>query len=116
MSVVKINAIEVPEGAGPELEKRFAARLGAVDGSPGFEEFCLLRPTAGESRYFVYTRWATEEDYQVWSSTRAQGAHAGPPGRRPQDPSGHWRFPVGVRGRVPDHGMTATPAAAGVAR
>ncbi|MBO0855900.1 MAG: antibiotic biosynthesis monooxygenase, partial [Nocardia sp.] len=23
MAVVKINAIEVPEGAGPELEKRF---------------------------------------------------------------------------------------------
>ena len=31
MSVVKINAIEVPEGSGPELEKRFAARLHAVD-------------------------------------------------------------------------------------
>jgi len=73
MSVVKINAIEIPEGAGPELESRFAARLGAVDGAPGFEEFCLLRPTAGESRYFVYTRWATEEAYQAWSATRAQG-------------------------------------------
>ena len=32
MAVVKINAIEVPEGAGPELEKRFANRLHAVDG------------------------------------------------------------------------------------
>ena len=31
MSVVKINAISVPEGAGPELEKRFAARKHAVD-------------------------------------------------------------------------------------
>ena len=30
MAVVKINAIDVPEGAGPELEKRFAARAGAV--------------------------------------------------------------------------------------
>ena len=30
MSVVKINAISVPEGAGPELESRFAARAGAV--------------------------------------------------------------------------------------
>ena len=85
MSVVKINAIELPEGAGPELEKRFAARLGAVEGSPGFEEFCLLRPIAGESRYFVYTRWATEEAYQEWSATRSQGAHGGPPseGSRP---------------------------------
>ncbi|SDO21879.1 Heme-degrading monooxygenase HmoA [Nakamurella panacisegetis] len=78
MSVVKINAITIPDGSGPELEQRFAARLGAVDGSPGFEEFCLLRPTAGETRYFVYTRWASEEDYQAWAATRAQGAHAGP--------------------------------------
>lgn len=86
MSVVKINAIEVPEGAGPELEKRFAARLGAVEGSPGFEEFCLLRPTGGESRYFVYTRWESEEAFQQWSTTRSAAAHAGPPadgGRRP---------------------------------
>ena len=39
MAVVKINAIEVPEGAGPELEKRFANRLHAVDGQPGFISF-----------------------------------------------------------------------------
>ncbi len=44
MSVVKINAIEVPEGAGPELEARFAARKHAVDSSPGFQGFQLLRP------------------------------------------------------------------------
>ena len=37
MSVVKINAIEVPEGSGHELEARFAARRHAVDGEPGFE-------------------------------------------------------------------------------
>jgi heme oxygenase (mycobilin-producing) len=37
LSVVKINAIHVPEGAGPELEARFAARKHAVDGQPGFE-------------------------------------------------------------------------------
>ena len=29
MAIVKINAIEVPAGAGPELERRFAARHGA---------------------------------------------------------------------------------------
>ena len=49
MAVVKINAIKVPEGAGPELEKRFAARLGAVDDQPGFLGFELLRPVAGDS-------------------------------------------------------------------
>ena len=77
MSVVKINAIDVPDGAGPELEARFAARLGAVEDAPGFEEFCLLRPTAGETRYFVYTRWADEQAFQDWSATRSEGAHRG---------------------------------------
>jgi heme-degrading monooxygenase HmoA len=77
MAVVKINAIEVPEGAGPELEKRFAARHGAVENSPGFLGFELLRPVAGETRYFVYTRWETEEDFQAWSNGSAKEAHAG---------------------------------------
>ncbi|MDJ0496542.1 MAG: antibiotic biosynthesis monooxygenase [Acidimicrobiia bacterium] len=78
MSVVKINAISVPEGAGPELERRFAARLGAVEQMPGFEGFELLRPTAGETRYFVYTRWATEEDFRSWiESQQFQHGHSG---------------------------------------
>ena len=77
MAVVKINAIEVPEGAGPELEKRFAARLGAVDDAPGFLGFELLRPVSGETRYFVYTRWETEEDFQAWAGGSAKEAHAG---------------------------------------
>lgn len=57
MSIVKINAISVPEGAGEELEKRFAARQNAVDSAPGFEGFQLLRPVSGEDRYFVVTQW-----------------------------------------------------------
>ena len=77
MAVVKINAIEVPEGAGPELEKRFAARQGAVENSPGFLGFELLRPVAGETRYFVYTKWETEEDFQAWSAGSGRQAHAG---------------------------------------
>jgi heme oxygenase (mycobilin-producing) len=71
MSVVKINAIEVPPGAGPELEQRFAARAGMVDQQPGFEEFMLLRPTAGDERYFVLTRWESEEAFQNWRSGQA---------------------------------------------
>jgi len=78
MTVVKINAIEVPEGAGPELEKRFAARHGAVESAPGFLGFELLRPVAGESRYFVYTRWENEEDFQAWANGPAIEAHSGP--------------------------------------
>jgi heme-degrading monooxygenase HmoA len=77
MAVVKINAIEVPDGSGPELERRFAARLGAVEGSPGFLGFELLRPVAGESRYFVYTRWESEEAFRAWMDGSGRQAHAG---------------------------------------
>jgi heme oxygenase (mycobilin-producing) len=77
MAVVKINAIEVPEGAGPELERRFAARHGAVENSPGFIAFELLRPVAGENRYFVYTKWESEEAFQAWATGPAKEAHAG---------------------------------------
>jgi len=82
MSVVKINAIEVPEGAGPELEQRFAARKHSVDSEPGFEGFQLLRPVAGENRYFVVTTWATEEDFVAWRDGNARAAHAGQ-GKKP---------------------------------
>ena len=77
MAVVKINAIEVPEGGGPELERRFANRLHAVDSTPGFLGFELLRPVSGEDRYFVYTRWESEEAFQAWSAGPAKEAHSG---------------------------------------
>lgn len=70
MSVVKINAISVPEGRGPELEERFARRARQVDGTEGFEGFELLRPVGGETRYFVYTRWRSEEDFERWLRSR----------------------------------------------
>ncbi len=76
MSVVVINALNVPEGAGGELEARFAARKHSVDSAPGFEGFKLLRPVAGESRYFVYTQWATREDYETWRDNRAGHDHS----------------------------------------
>ena len=74
MSVVKINAIEVPPGMGPELEKRFAARAHSVEHMPGFEAFELLRPVEGETRYFVYTRWESEDAFQNWVRS-AEFAH-----------------------------------------
>ncbi|MFI5780033.1 antibiotic biosynthesis monooxygenase family protein [Nocardia sp. NPDC051570] len=77
MAVVKINAIEIPEGAGPELEKRFAARAHAVENSPGFLGFQLLRPIAGENRYFVVTQWDSEESFATWRGGPAKEAHAG---------------------------------------
>ncbi|AMM22052.1 hypothetical protein AX769_20245 [Frondihabitans sp. PAMC 28766] len=75
MSVVKINAIHVPEGHGAELEKRFAARKHSVDGSKGFEGFQLLRPVKGDDRYFVVTTWDTEESFQDWAANGAKAAH-----------------------------------------
>ena len=71
MAVVKINAIEVPEGMGDKLEERFAARAGEVENMPGFEGFELLRPTGEEKRYFVYTRWDSEESFQAWVQSSA---------------------------------------------
>ncbi len=83
MSVVKINAITVPEGAGPELEKRFAARKQSVDSFPGFEGFQLLRPVKGDDRYFVVTQWASDADFQNWAENGARQSHAGNEGARP---------------------------------
>ncbi|MGC4936191.1 antibiotic biosynthesis monooxygenase family protein [Gordonia sp. DT30] len=77
MAVVKINAIHVPEGAGAELEKRFANRAHSVDGSKGFLGFQLLRPVKGDDRYFVVTQWETEEDFQAWAAGPAREAHSG---------------------------------------
>ena len=86
MPIVKINAISVPPQAGAELEKRFAALAGAVEGAAGFLGFQLLRPTAGESRYFVVTHWADEESFAAWRDGDARAAHATEPGQEPQRP------------------------------
>lgn len=75
--MVKINAIEVPEGAGPELEKRFANRAHAVENSPGFLGFQLLRPVKGDDRYFVVTHWDSEESFAAWRDGPAKEAHSG---------------------------------------
>ncbi|MBM2618694.1 antibiotic biosynthesis monooxygenase [Actinoplanes sp. LDG1-06] len=83
MAVVKINAIDVPEGGSAEFEQRFAARKGMVEKAPGFLAFELLRPVGGETRYFVYTRWESEEAFQAWSSGSGRAAHAGE-GQRPR--------------------------------
>lgn len=73
MTIVRINAITVPEGQGKELERRFASRAGEVDHMEGFEGFELLRPTDGSNRYFVVTRWRDEESFSAWTSSRAFG-------------------------------------------
>ena len=71
MTIIRINAITVSEGGGPELERRFAERAGEVDGMEGFEGFELLRPTDGSNRYFVMTRWRDEAAFTGWTSSPA---------------------------------------------
>lgn len=82
MSIVVINALSVPAGQDSELEARFAARKHAVDQSPGFEGFSLLRPTGDNTQYFVYTQWASREDFENWrDSGDNAAAHASEDGK-----------------------------------
>jgi heme oxygenase (mycobilin-producing) len=81
VTVIKINAITVPEDSGDELAKRFAARAGAVDNQPGFEGFELLRPTDGKHTWLVVTRWRDEASFEAWVSSPAFGhGHQGAAG------------------------------------
>lgn len=81
MTVIKINAITVPSGLGDEVARRFAARVGAVDGADGFEGFELLQPTDERTTWLVVTRWRDDAAFDAWraSPSFAHG-HAGPPG------------------------------------
>jgi heme-degrading monooxygenase HmoA len=98
MSVVKINALQIPPQAGEEVVKRFGARMDEMSKVAGFEGFELLRPTGdNETRWFVYTRWADEESFQAWRSSglfaqshaRPGGGHPGAEGGRPGAAGGH---------------------------
>jgi heme-degrading monooxygenase HmoA len=80
VTVIKINAITVPEGSGDELARRFAARAGAVDNQDGFEGFELFQPNDGRTTWLVVTRWRDEESFQAWVTSPAFGhGHQGPP-------------------------------------
>ena len=77
-SVVKINAVTVPEGSGDGLARRFAARAGAVDNQEGVKSFELLRPTDGRSQWLVVTRWRDEACFEAWVKSPAIAhGHAG---------------------------------------
>lgn len=72
MPVIRINALSVPAEGGAELEARFRKRLGAVDEQPGFLGFDLLRPTGdNEQRWFVMTRWESDEAFEAWVGSQA---------------------------------------------
>jgi heme-degrading monooxygenase HmoA len=78
MSVVKINALEIPPQAGEEIVERFTARMNSLTDVAGFEGFELLRPTGEtETRWFVYTRWADQVSYEAWrDGDGARTSHA----------------------------------------
>jgi heme oxygenase (mycobilin-producing) len=93
MSIVKINALTVPDELRETLEQRFAARAGIVENSDGFEWFELLRPIEGTDKYLVYTRWRSEEDFQNWMSGPMQAGHRA--GQQPAaSDSTVWSFEV----------------------
>jgi len=87
MSIVKINALEIPPQAGDEIVERFTARLGTLSDVPGFLGFELLKPTADtETRWFVYTRWTDQAAYEAWrdgDGARASHAEQASGGPRP---------------------------------
>jgi heme-degrading monooxygenase HmoA len=82
MSVIRINAITVPEGGGEELARRFAERAGAVDKADGFESFELLRPTDDRQTWLVITRWRDQGAFDAWVASPAFGhGHRGVSGQ-----------------------------------
>jgi len=85
MSIVKINALEIPPQAGDEIVKRFTARMDSLADVAGFLGFELLRPTAEtETRWFVYTRWSDQAAYEAWrDGDGARASHAGQAGGQP---------------------------------
>ncbi|GAB2531176.1 antibiotic biosynthesis monooxygenase family protein [Paramicrobacterium agarici] len=81
MAVVKINAVKVPDEAHAEFERRFINRARTIDDAPGFLGFEMLRPVAGDDRYFILTRWEDDESYEAWRDGDARAAHKGEQGR-----------------------------------
>src|SRR3954467_11890870 len=94
MTVIKINAITVPENSGDELARRFGARAGAVDDQDGFEGFELLQPTDGRNTWLVVTRWRDEEWFNAWVGSPAFG---------------HGHRSAGERASGPDAGDAPAP-------
>ena len=95
MTVIRINAITVPESGGEELARRFADRAGAVDNAEGFEGFELLRPTDDRTTWLVVTRWRDNEAFEAWVASPAF-AH----GHRGASGQGANRPPVGTHSEL----------------
>jgi len=114
MSVVKINALEIPPQASDEIVKRFTARMNSLTDVAGFEGFELLRPTGDtETRWFVYTRWADQASYERWrDGDGARASHAQPEadGAETDAP----RKPVSMGATLLEFEVAVSAAASGV--
>lgn len=105
MTIIKINALTVPAEMGDEVARRFAARVGAVDGQDGFEGFELLQPSDERTTWLVVTRWRDEASFDAWRSSpsfgqghRPEGAGAPAGGAQPPMPiqAELWSYTVAV--------------------
>lgn len=111
MTVIKINAITVPSESGDELAHRFAARVGAVDGQPGFEGFELLKPVDERTQWLVVTRWADEESFQAWRTSEAFASGHRHGGTRPESHGGGGHGgpgPVGISSELWSYEVAVT--------
>ncbi|WP_182353810.1 antibiotic biosynthesis monooxygenase family protein [Flaviflexus huanghaiensis] len=99
MTVVKINAIDVPADSGDALAERFAPRADAMNDVPGFEGFELLRPEDDRTTWLVMTRWADEASFEKWrDSENFRTGHSRPEGQRPVGTSSEvWSYSTAVR-------------------
>lgn len=74
---VSMNRLKVPADYQSHLERAFAGGGERMKDVPGFLEFLFLAPAEG-NEYIVFTKWATEQDFQNWTQSEAfQRAHAG---------------------------------------
>lgn len=67
---VVMNNITVTEDGQTPFEERFKQRSSAIDSTPGFQAFRLLRPQKGNT-YIVFTQWATIDDFDKWKNSDA---------------------------------------------
>ncbi len=110
-TIIKINAITVPDDSGDELAHRFAARAGAVDDQDGFEGFELLKPTDERTTWLVVTRWRDEAAFQAWLNSPAFGhGHRGAGGGEGGEGGGHPHGQAGATGG-PEAGSERPPVA-----
>ena len=66
-----VSELEVaPEGA-EALEAAFAARLGEVDGWPGFIRLEVWRDPRRPGRYLMVSWWDDEETFTTWMRSDA---------------------------------------------